>query len=234
MSRCIKEQLLISIHTPRVGSDWTPGPWKERRNISIHAPRVGSDSAPKLARLKVIRISIHAPRVGSDAACLARGISPADFNPRSPCGERRSCLTRPPLSIADFNPRSPCGERLLECPFCKSDKVFQSTLPVWGATDVVCSCKAPKYISIHAPRVGSDCVLLRQALGEAQNFNPRSPCGERRDRIQQVYGHCPISIHAPRVGSDATPSWNAWRVTISIHAPRVGSDVVRFHPRASL
>lgn len=44
MSRCIKEQLLISIHTPRVGSDWTPGPWKERRNISIHAPRVGSDS----------------------------------------------------------------------------------------------------------------------------------------------------------------------------------------------
>ena len=35
-----------------------------------------------------------------------------------------------------------------------------------------------EFISIHAPRVGSD------------------------DRIQQVYGHCPISIHAPRVGSD--------------------------------
>ena len=34
------------------------------------------------------------------------------------------------------------------------------------------------FISIHAPRVGSDCVRLRDVLA-AEYFNPRSPCGER-------------------------------------------------------
>ena len=56
------------------------------------------------------------------------------------------------------------------------------------------------YISIHAPRMGSD---MRRA-----NSSPRRP----------------ISIHAPRMGSDAVFAmpqvW--WR--ISIHAPRMGSD----------
>ena len=39
---------------------------------------------------------------------------PSDFNPRSPCGERRKNETtsRPP---SDFNPRSPCGERQQRC-----------------------------------------------------------------------------------------------------------------------
>ena len=57
--------------------------------------------------------------------------------------------------------------------------VFQSTLPVWGATDVLAQRVEPRVISIHAPRVGSD---LRHMPG-----------GACRD----------ISIHAPRVGSDA-------------------------------
>ena len=80
--------------------------------------------------------------------------------------------------------------------------LFQSTLPVWGATG---SCPATcrgNHISIHAPRVGSD---LRGQLARC--------C-------------LPISIHAPRVGSDADalPAMEPER--ISIHAPRVGSDFV--------
>ena len=56
----------ISIHAPRVGSDYTlrcapPPEW-----ISIHAPRVGSDLL-RLGRGDALAlISIHAPRVGSD------------------------------------------------------------------------------------------------------------------------------------------------------------------------
>ena len=33
---------------------------------------------------------------------------------------------------------------------------FQSTLPVWGATQLDAICDADISISIHAPRVGSD------------------------------------------------------------------------------
>ena len=58
-----------------------------------------------------INISIHAPRVGSDPSSLKLMASRRDFNPRSPCGERRI-----------FKLRSVCNPK------------FQSTLPVWGAT----------------------------------------------------------------------------------------------------
>ena len=57
------------------------------------------------------------------------------------------------------------------------------------------------FISIHAPRTGSDgwlygCVAL----------------------------HVVISIHAPRTGSDLAWHMDEWKASISIHAPRTGSD----------
>ena len=56
--------------------------------------------------------------------------------------------------------------------------VFQSTLPVWGATRKRTGEYFIHGISIHAPRVGSD-LTIRYSV---------SPCT--------------ISIHAPRVGND--------------------------------
>ena len=124
--------------------------------------------------------------------------------------------------------------------------VFQSTLPVWGATShLVCNCTILG-ISIHAPRVGSDPASVtcwypaenfnpRSPCGErhssafhvilSANFNPRSPCGERRD-------HDNGQILAGRFQS-TLPVWGATPVhraaggirQISIHAPRVGSDL---------
>ena len=147
------------------------------------------------------RISIHAPRVGSDLSDKQLGHLPQDFNPRSPCGERPprrryGVFSRPFQSTLpvwgattehfilerfpdDFNPRSPCGERLGVVVSSAASMIFQSTLPVWGATRG-CKCDhAAARISIHAPRVGSD--RIRPMPGwRASNFNPRSPCGERR------------------------------------------------------
>ena len=58
-------------------------------------------------------------------------------------------------------------------------KLFQSTLPVWGATLE----KSPLFQKI-------------------SDFNPRSPCGERPGSHQGEVIPMVISIHAPRVGSD--------------------------------
>ena len=57
----------------------------------------------------------------------------ADFNPRSPCGERPNSVS---LAFTDsnFNPRSPCGERRYHDDIMQAGMEFQSTLPVWGAT----------------------------------------------------------------------------------------------------
>ncbi len=146
-----------------------------------------------------------------------------------------------------FNPRSPCGERLDSVKEEYASLIFQSTLPVWGATPPPLTLRAAAEISIHAPRVGSDKALGLHGDGlhisihaprvgsdhlyaahrpEAaisihaprvgsdshsagiliclQNFNPRSPCGERPKQRRKAGGNGNISIHAPRVGSDST------------------------------
>ena len=101
------------------------------------------------------KISIHAPRGGSDLKTSARRRSALHFNPRSPWGERRRPWKRP------------CGAWR-----------FQSTLPVGGAT-LCSSVRAfPGFISIHAPRGGSDAKKVGKYT-VYKDFNPRSPWGER-------------------------------------------------------
>ena len=193
-------------------------------------------------------------------------VSP-DFNPRSPWGERQSAsLTK--RYCNDFNPRSPWGERRLDFykpvfanigfqstlpvggatlkPITRdlSDE-FQSTLPVGGATNALHKQYVPRIISIHAPRGGSDLTSL-QLLSRLDDFNPRSPWGERLPihlfpflaiRFQSTLpvggatlltgSKAPpltISIHAPRGGSDLQAAQQSRRQRISIHAPRGGSD----------
>ena len=57
-------------------------------------------------------------------------------------------------------------------------------------------------ISIHAPRMGSDSMLGVQMLSGYDDFNPRSPDGERPGISISVVPEALISIHAPRMGSD--------------------------------
>ena len=169
----------ISIHAPRVGSD--PLILRQQPVVKIFQstlPVWGATMA-KLPKVKNKQISIHAPRVGSDLPRLSEDwVREDDFNPRSPCGERPSnplldidisefqstlpvwgatgdqCIAG--ALIQNFNPRSPCGERHLEGADFQGVGQFQSTLPVWGATLSEGRCCAVTYISIHAPRVGSD------------------------------------------------------------------------------
>ena len=145
--------------------------------ISIHAPRVGSDARTGATGEVPTIISIHAPRGGSDILERSRHRRLQDFNPRSPCGERRvHSISRP--RYEHFNPRSPWGERRPRPWPPQADILFQSTLPVWGATISGIYGSAGSNISIHAPRVGSDGLQI----------------GKHTVLL--------ISIHAPRVGSD--------------------------------
>ena len=168
------------------------------------------------------------------------------FNPRSPCGERPFApMFR--AAMYYFNPRSPCGERRPKTELSPIWTLFQSTLPVRGATgsrawhwppdndfNPRSPCgerlydyryiNIPGQISIHAPRAGSDTIDLCNLL-RGPNFNPRSPCGERLRDIAPVSPRGVISIHAPRAGSDGTFSFRKGFTRISIHAPRAGSDV---------
>ena len=101
--------------------------------------------------------------------------------------------------------------------------LFQSTLPVWGATGVAAAKDREKIISIHAPRVGSDDFMADLVLTENISIHAPRVGSDCRSTAFET-SSTDISIHAPRVGSDtiSVPAAIYW--TISIHAPRVGSD----------
>ena len=126
-----------------------------QKSISIHAPRGGSDAVS--AGVSVYpHISIHAPRGGSDSRPWGTPQRIFNFNPRSPWGERRGSRAHGRRSSADFNPRSPWGERLALSLLTLCSMLFQSTLPVGGATCPISYKAVEDLISIHAPRGGSD------------------------------------------------------------------------------
>ena len=78
-----------------------------------------------------------------------------------------------------------------------------------------------RYISIPAPRMGSDMVVIIYMVLMVY-FNPRSPHGERH--TSNLPKNNPISIPAPRMGSDSCISLSTIKFAISIPAPRMGSD----------
>ena len=147
----------ISIHAPRAGSDTNLILTnKPNISISIHAPRAGSDPALQ-AIMPVITISIHAPRAGSDMPNPILQMLSGDFNPRSPCGERRQD-TVGRYSILRFQSTLPVRGATGITAVCKYYLcIFQSTLPVRGATRTKTHHSVGQSISIHAPRAGSDC-----------------------------------------------------------------------------
>ena len=146
-------------------------------------------------------ISIHAPRVGSDPAGRSPSTREMKFQSTLPVWGATGRIGSPFPIWTYFNPRSPCGERLSDNNLTDALVEFQSTLPVWGATYNWSGYWRAPAISIHAPRVGSDCrSKAHHCLGNY--FNPRSPCGERPASPPLQRPSWGISIHAPRVGSD--------------------------------
>ena len=117
------------------------------------------------------------------------------------------------MTLLYFNPRSPCGERLLAAlprchPFLISihaprvgsdqkpqrglyiENIFQSTLPVWGATAAAVSESAEDRISIHAPRVGSDKEECSHAVAYTKFQSTLPVWGATRHRLAIVDGRC--------------------------------------------
>ena len=162
----------------------------------------------------------------------------------------------------NFNPRSPWGERPLFSSRILIRFLFQSTLPVGGATWTVTfrpfqfciSIHAPRggsdvgllvllqiiWISIHAPRGGSDDGSYKIRLDKS-DFNPRSPWGERPIWFFCVNTLFNFNPRSPWGERRIAILRYALAIRISIHAPRGGSDrvwasfkalVQNFNPRS--
>ena len=213
--------------------------------ISIHAPRGGERPASAFRELAYCIISIHAPRGGSDPHGTVVSHDLSTFQSTLPVGGATICvffcsicvfisIHAPrggsdgagnviPPSVDDFNPRSPWGERLCHFVAFAGSKIFQSTLPVGGATGRPLRPGGHHAISIHAPRGGSDDTVTLTACG-GHYFNPRSPWGERLRLLFLLSAMVRFQSTLPVGGATVIKSNALDLSTISIHAPRGGSD----------
>ena len=195
--------------------------------ISIHAPRAGCDYLRKSSPPKtdVIFQSTHPVR-GATITFSEKCVDKQDFNPRTPCGVRRSfrksSVPRPPkfqsthpvrgaTPIAahtvgkpcDFNPRTPCGVRLHL--FRRGRLFLQISI---HAPRAGCDFDDfPRFfnrhaISIHAPRAGCDCIVCDRCIGDWQFQSTHPVRGATRCKVRTVQLDHTISIHAPRAGCD--------------------------------
>ena len=131
------------------------------------------------------RISIHAPRTGSDPPRFPSASSPRNFNPRSPHGERRGCCSpcRKISSISIHAPRT--GSDTADSSALIISTRFQSTLPARGATSSRPTSITPRRFQSTLPARGA--TLSSTAFyPHRQDFNPRSPHGERRSSPSSV------------------------------------------------
>ena len=125
--------------------------------------------------------------------------------------------------------------------------IFQSTRPVWGATDPYRVRFGQYQISIHAPRVGRDRLMPDLVIAHV-HFNPRAPCGARQVEASTTGVNLKFQSTRPVWGATSRgskywssvifqstrPVWGATDDTIeetkpksiSIHAPRVGRDQI--------
>ena len=165
------------------------------------------------------------PLRGATSQTPSAPTKPRDFNPHSPCGERRlsGCVWLRPRY---FNPHSPCGER------------------PW----VLIVETTPLGISIHTPLAGSDafrclkpCLIVyfnphspcgERPIGcdtvkEYQYFNPHSPCGERQSSLINIRISSTFQSTLPLRGATRLDGARGRSQSISIHTPLAGSDPPR-------
>ena len=133
----------------------------------------------------------------------------------------------------NFYPRSPRGERRNGLQVLHRRAIFLSTLPARGATSTAAVAILRTYISIHAPREGSDMSACAASL-QIFTFLSTLPARGATARAVQLRQRFQISIHAPREGSDASEVVPYLGHIISIHAPREGSDRPSGQPAAPM
>ena len=194
--------------------------------ISIHAPLAGSDSTTSFPLFRA-SISIHAPLAGSDYAPHQEKLHSLYFNPRSPRGERHAGVSiyeeGTAISIHAPLAGSDCQQGGGDA---GNKQRFQSTLPSRGAT-VVQLCKATWAYNNFNPRSprGERPCCGKQTTRPLAYFNPRSPRGERQH--PEVFKRDGALFQSTLPSRGATfQTFKGTDVSfISIHAPLAGSDI---------
>ena len=172
--------------------------WR-RTNFNPHSP-CGERHPQHRSGRRRTEISIHTPLAGSDGTVGWLRFGRRYFNPHSPCGERRTarpCGSR----VTEISIHTPLAGSDMALPYVPSlATIFQSTLPLRGATWTVPSSVLSVLFQSTLPLRGATSgmadyiaeIIFQSTLPlrgatempwntfqGSENFNPHSPCGER-------------------------------------------------------
>ena len=259
----------ISIHAPLAGCDWsTRSGRSRRRNFNPRTPcgvrrvRINRDDVDAIFQSthplrgatgflpdtqSRATISIHAPLAGCDTSGSYDFYLVYHFNPRTPCGVRRTVpvaaldlnrfqsthplrgatgAARSSRSCAGyFNPRTPCGVRPFSAATVSPPSAFQSTHPLRGATSTLTVRRThTRFQSTHPLRGATS---WRRRWGNFRRISIHAPLAGCDAAACTAGQSACISIHAPLAGCDhpTVAGW-AWSRAISIHAPLAGCDLM--------
>ena len=167
--------------------------------ISIRAPRAGCDD-DLMAHAPVADVSIHAPRAGRDVFFGWRAKFRHAFQSTRPVWGATTVLPWRTCPRRYFNPRAPCGARRRHQIRLRAEVLISIHAPRVGRDAIHRKLSIRFQISIHAPRAGCDTPACRQRP-KRMNFNPRTPCGVRRE-VQEL-------MDAGALFQSTRPVWGA-------------------------
>ena len=170
-----------------------------------------------------------------------------NFNPRIPYGMRPHAHPQD-HPARHFNPRIPYGMRRNRAPILTNKLLFQSTHPVWDATQTL--LMTSHFVIFQSTHPVWDATSSSRSITARINFNPRIPYEMRQTSSCRAL--VTVIFQSTHPVWDATPSrrdaacfsvfqsthpvWDAtyacadWptQVKISIHASRMGCDFHQF------
>ena len=162
------------------------------------------------------------------------------FNPRSPCGERHLAAAFD-VSIIKFQSTLPVWGATLLFRFLHHSTAFQSTLPVWGATSATSCTSIYDQFQSTLPVWGAT-VLSHDFQTTGLNFNPRSPCGERRilshNRIADKLFQSTLPVWGATVALSTSGLVQSFQSTLPVWGATLGGTFVQgkraqyFNPRS--
>ena len=146
-----------------------------------------------------------------------------NFNPRAPCGARL-CRLQAAGGPINFNPRAPCGARRRGCRRKRYSYKFQSSRPLRGATGGGGGTQASSATFQSSRPLQGATSSGSPGQIPAGHFNPRAPCGARRQAWISSQRMAEFQSSRPLRGATPLLQLALLQGGISILAPLAGRD----------
>ena len=192
--------------------------------IPTHAPHAGSDLRSQALMVHLGNFNPRPPHARGDGKTFDEmTIDELKFQSPPPMREATTIPLKMMPASLHFNPRLPCGRRRSSISMPGASRQFQSSPPMREATqDLLRRALTIKHFNPRLP-----CGRRRTIATTARTifyFNPHLPCGRQLGSVSPVAKSSSFQSPPPMRGATVFGRGAAPGSYISTHAPHAGSD----------